>query len=303
MRNYYGAAFCWLKKYKILWYNTSSLNRLLRSGGSMLRGFYSRLQPFFDTDNDGGDNNNSQGNDNPPANADKDKKLPETAEQAFRRLVDGKFNGDYEAAALHLYDDNYRVRQAKKLVETERDTLLGNTQRDGAVVLSKEDSAAWRDYKKLGSVTDVKTWLDERRTLQGDLAKKQKDETLREVAEVTNFNLNVLRRVGNDLDYRIEEVVDAQDPNKKTKLAKVRATATVNGQQVVTELDVSKYAADNWSDLMPALTATTNGNGQAQKGQRYIQQVGVNQQQQQNGNTQSVAKGVLGSRYAPKPKE
>lgn len=268
----------------------------------MLRGFYSRLQPFFDTDNDGGDNNNSQNDNNPPANADKDKKLPETAEQAFRRLVDGRFNGDYEAAALHLYDDNYRVRQAKKLVETERDTLLGNTQRDGAVVLSKDESAAWREYKKLGSVTDVKTWLDERRTLQGDLAKKQKDETLREVAEVTNFNLNVLRRVGNDLDYRIEEVVDAQDPNKKTKLAKVRATATINGQQVVTELDVSKYAADNWSDLMPALTATTNGNGQQQQGQRYIPQVGVNQRQQ-NGNTQSVAKGVLGSRYAPKPKE
>lgn len=270
----------------------------------MLVGFISRLQPFFDTDNDGGDGNNSQGgNDNPPpASGDKDKKLPETAEQAFRKLVDNKFNGDYEAAALHLYDDNYRVRQAKKLAETERDTLRGQSEQSGQVVLSKEETAAYKEYKRLGSVADVKTWLDERRTLQSDLAKKAKDDTLREVAEVTGFNLNVLRRVGSDLEYRVEEIVDAQDTNKKTKLAKVRSTSQVNGQNVVTELDLTKYAQDNWSDLMPALTAVSGDNKQQQNGQRYIPQVGLNQQRQQDGST-SVAKSVLGGRYAPKPKE
>jgi hypothetical protein len=263
----------------------------------MLIDFISRMRPFFDTDNDGGGtggdgNDGGEGNDGNDSGSDTG--LPPTAEQSFQRLLD-RFGGDAKAAAAHLFDDNWRSRTANRLLRNENSNLKKSMPGNGAIVLKGDEAKTYNAYKQLGPIDKLQTALQERDTLQSEVATRRKDDTLREVAEAGKVKFSVLKHVGGDLTY---EIVDETTDGKTEKRVFVRTT---NEKNEVSKTPLMEYAQSKWPDFMPALTAevTSGGSsGAGGKGRLFPRQAS---QGSSGGSNVSAGQSYVQNKYGSKP--
>lgn len=107
----------------------------------------------------------------------------------------------------------YRLRETKRALTQERDELKAKLPADGAVVVAQDDAAALEAYRALGKPEEVKAALDAKAAAEGKLHTLERDATLRDVREVTGFDLDVLREIGGaEWQYTIKtETGDAGD--------------------------------------------------------------------------------------------
>lgn len=173
--------------------------------------------------------------------------------------------GDATTLALQL-DRAKRAKrdadnEAKNLRERLRaaETKLAGFEGEGVTVLRGDEAAAYREYATLGKPAEIKTKLAQTDTLAAELGTLKRDATLRQVAEVAGYKPAVLTRLGGDREYAIkDETVDG----KAVKRAYIK---TEQGEQPLTE-----YAASEWADFLPALSAGTDAaQRDQQNGVRY----------------------------------
>jgi hypothetical protein len=155
------------------------------------------------------------------------------------------------------------------------------------------DKVAARDfdaYRKLGKPAELQAALTAGVEATKALKGREKDDQLRDVAEVTGWNYKALKGAASDIDYTVKEVEENGAKRRKAFVV------TRNGEQV-TETAAQDWFQQNKDFLMPALTAgSTGGAGQQTYGQQFIQQP-VNQQRS-NGSQQPVsAAATVLSRY------
>lgn len=192
-----------------------------------------------------------------------------------------------------LERENYRYREQKRDLTTEMTTLKGKQVPEGAVVLTGADVTAYEAYAALGKPDEVKARLTERDTLAAEVAATKREKSLAEVAEAAGWNPAPLKRIGADREY---ELRDATADGKAVKVPYIKDGDTFK--------PLAEYAASEWSDVLPALQASgngqSNGNGGGQGGGvTYPAQRGGGGQQQ---SAAQVANNYVTSTYKGPPK-
>lgn len=157
---------------------------------------------------------------------------------AFQRLLE-RNNSDALRLAEQLYRENHDYRERNR-------TLQGQLPAQGAVVLSSEDAARWQQYTQLGAIPDLQTAIQERQTLQTELATLKQDAVLRDVADTAKVKFSVLKTVGAGLEYVIKDETVSGKPAKVVYIK--------DGE---TETKLDDYANTHWADFLPALRAQT----------------------------------------------
>lgn len=160
--------------------------------------------------------------------------LPADPTAAFNRLLD-RHERDGVQLARQLYDENYRYREQIR-------ALQGQLPAAGAVVLPPEQATAWATYQQLGAPDALRTALAERQQFAADVQTLRQETTLRDVAAIQGYDLDVLRTVGGALSYVIK------DETKDGKPARV-----VYVKDGETETPLSQVATQQWVKFLPAL--------------------------------------------------
>jgi hypothetical protein len=134
----------------------------------------------------------------------------------------------------------------------------------GAVVLPPDQAALWEQYRQLGTPQELSTLREEAPRLREQVSTYERDQTLQRVAEVSKLNLAPLKRVGRDLTYVFEEVADADAQGGKRQ--EVFVEVEDPNTKAKSKVAVLDYAQREWQDLLPALQANANSNGQGSGG-------------------------------------
>jgi hypothetical protein len=188
-----------------------------------------------------------------------------TFERGFNNLLE-RFGNNARRVAEHLYRQDYKHRENLRLARGEVDQLKQSMPKNGARLLDKTAARDFDAYRKLGKPADLQAKLQSADTTAARLREREKDDVLREVAEVTNWNFKALKGAASDLSYAVKEV---EENGRKLKKAYVVQTGE-NGNAAETE--ATDWFSKNKDFLLPALTAGANGNGHATYGQQFIQQ-------------------------------
>lgn len=150
-----------------------------------------------------------------------------------------RHNNDAMAVVATLLTENHGLRD-------ERRTLRGQLPAQGAVVLAPEQATAWQAYQQLGAAPDLQTALTEREQLQQRIATLQQDSTLRDVAALAKYDLEVLRTIGGDLSYVIKD----ETVNGK---AEKKVFVKVKEGEAEKEIALDKHAEAAWAKFLPSL--------------------------------------------------
>lgn len=206
----------------------------------------------------------------------------------------GRYGADMREAAYQLFRENFRMRDARRGLEEQLTEVRGQLPAQGSVVLTGDNASRWNEYTATQlTPQQIKEALGERDNLRNEVATARRESTLREVAEVSGFNLKPLARVGSELEYTIKEIDDAKSQGGKRRAAFV---VTVGTDNVRTETPVDEYAREHWDDVLPALTTDGSASGQGRSGGPVVpRQPG---QGQGNGAQQTVAQRHISSTYA-----
>lgn len=231
---------------------------------------------------------------------DTEKKLPKSAADSFKRLLD-RYGGNTRRLAAKLFDDNWAVRQRAQLLETELGTYRKQNPKNSRVITLAQYEE-FKQYRAFGKPADVKTRLDTAKTVETELATRRKDDTYSKVAELTGWSLPVLKDIGKDLEFDFDEV---DDEGEKIE----RALVVIKDGTNVTKKPVTDYADEKWAHFMPALeddnaeTTTrrksSNGNGTGE-GRRIVRQPAASGgASRSKGKITAVAGGYMSTRYGP----
>jgi hypothetical protein len=217
-------------------------------------------------------------------------------ERGFTNLME-RFGNNARRVAEHLYRQDYKHRESLRLARGEVETLKQRVPKDGSRVVDRTTARELAEYRKLGKPTEVQTRLQAGADASTKLKGREKDDVLRDIAELTGWNYKALKGAASDLDYTIKEVDDGRGGKKK-----VAHVVTRNGADA-TETPATEWFTSNRDYLLPSLTANSgNGGGGSTYGQQFIvQPVG---QQRSNGSTQpqSAASAILSRYDEPKAK-
>lgn len=162
--------------------------------------------------------------------------------QAFQgRLT--KMNGDAMAFATQLFDENYRLREDRRVLGEELKEAKKATPPAGAVVLAPDKAKEYEEYQALGTAKDLKTRIEAHVTLETEVKDLKKKEVIREVAEIYGYKPSVLEALdkmqgGLEFEIRVDEkskrkVADIKDGDKATPFP--------------------QYVEDNLADYLPSL--------------------------------------------------
>lgn len=162
-----------------------------------------------------------------------------------------RHNNDLMRVIDHLYGDNFGLREKNRELKAKNQELEGKVPGQGAVVLSADEAKLLETYKALGELELLKTALNERDQVKGELGVLRRDGILRDVAEAGGFKFGVLRTLsgntalnGGDLEFEIREV---EDGGQKKRVPYVK-----NGTGEAKPL--ADYAKTAWADFLPALS-------------------------------------------------
>lgn len=243
------------------------------------------------TANNGGEADDQQEEDEEESEEeDEDDEDAETrsAEASFSKLL-RRYGGNVREAAMELFRDNWKQRQRVRLLKDENKQLQTAARPGkGRAVVPAKDAVELAEYRKLGlKPAEVRQAVEERRTLAERLSTTERETRLREVVDATGWNLAPLKRVIGNLD--VETVEEDDGKGAKAPVSYVLTTKQVGGKDTVERTKITDYADREWSDMIPALTAQSNGG--KTNGATTNQSTG----NQQNGGRRLVRQGVGGS--------
>ncbi len=219
------------------------------------------------------------------------------AEAAFKRLLE-KNNNDGVRVAEKLFDENYQYRKQIRDLEKQVTDTQGKIPAAGAIILTGDEAATYQAYQAYGKPEEIKQALDERASLQGKLATKERESLLRDVADTVGYKPTVLanldrfaRADGKELGYEIRDAIAAD--GKPAKAVYVR-----EGDK---ELSIQDYASTHWTDYMPVLAPQATQVSTQTQGTRHVTQHAGSAAVTPK-TTKEIAQTQLDKAYKPKDK-
>jgi hypothetical protein len=155
-----------------------------------------------------------------------------------------RYSGDLERAVSTLYDENFSLREKNRKL---KDTSDAAKLPEGAMVLSKEQAAAWAAYQKLGAPEEVvaKSELDK---VSSELNRASTERLSMEAASLHGWEPRVLTDLVRDKALHLE----AKDETVDGKAKKVFYTRPLNDDTAAL-VPLEKYANDSLAPYLPAL--------------------------------------------------
>lgn len=173
---------------------------------------------------------------------------PQQPEQpsARRRASDvlEQYGGDAIRMSEKLADvlnDNHKLRETKRDLTAQLETLKAQTPTEGALVLSKDDAARWQAYQALGTPDDLGKVKTEAQTATERLAALEREATLRQAAEAHGYKAGALAK----LPSLAGQAITIKDVPGDDGTAAPRA--------FVGETPLPDYITQHDADLLPAL--------------------------------------------------
>lgn len=165
--------------------------------------------------------------------------------QAFQSRLT-KMNGDAMAFATQLFDENFHLREDKRVLGEELVAVKAKIPADDHVVLDPAEAQDYEAYKAIGKPKDIKDRLTSSETVETELADLKQKDVLREVADLHGYKLSIL--VDRDKAAGGLEISFKNDA-KGNKVAHVK-----DGDK---ETPVTEFAETNWADYLPSLKVET----------------------------------------------
>lgn len=164
-----------------------------------------------------------------------------------------KHNGDANKALTFLYTDNHDLREKNRGLKAELDAASTGTP-DPKLVLTAEQLADFAKYQALGSPDDLKKSLDAGKAYETEITGLKRGQLLTDVSGILNYNPEVLKRLAEGHELRIEDTKVTE--NGETKPVKV--VSIKDGDKFVA---LDGYAAEKWSDFLPSLRKSSEDAG------------------------------------------
>jgi hypothetical protein len=136
--------------------------------------------------------------------------------------------------------DNYRLREERRNLKAQLTEAQGKAPAEGSRVISKEEADELTAYLALGKPSAIKQAMDANGEATAKLAKLEKSERLRTAADAVGYKPSVLSTLAADLDIQVE----AKDGKPLVYVVK-------DGEKTA----LTDYAAKEWGDFLPALSA------------------------------------------------
>ncbi len=177
---------------------------------------------------------------------------PPSPTQGFANGL-ARHNGDAGQFAERLYDENFQLRETRRQLESQLETLRGQVPAESAVILTGDQAAAWAAYQELGTPDELKQ--------QGtQLNQMTRQQQIAKAAEASGYKASVLSTLIGEAEIEMRQVT--QD-GQQVDVAYIKAG---DGEAV----SLTEHAQGAWADFMPALTAA--GQGAPPQGQQFIRQ-------------------------------
>lgn len=114
-----------------------------------------------------------------------------------------------------VQSDNYSLREKNRTLRQELKDTAAKAAPDGAVLMTAEDAAALGAYRALGTPDALKGAQAAATEAQDKLAGLQRDATLRDVRDVTGYDLDILRDIGGaEWQYSIKDEGTEAEPQR-----------------------------------------------------------------------------------------
>jgi hypothetical protein len=184
----------------------------------------------------------------------------------------GKHNNDASAAINQLLSENFKLREDKRELKKHLDEAGKTKPAEGSVVLSKAEAEKWKLYQEFGKPEEIKAAIGERDTLKTEVATANREQSLRDVAEVEGWNFGVIKRLAGDLAF---EIIEGKDDKGNAK--KYANVILKNGDRTETKPAV-EYAEKEWKEFLPSLKVNDDAAGKPNNGTQYVKQPGAKSQ-------------------------
>lgn len=180
-------------------------------------------------------------------------------------MIDKRGGGESgaKAIALKLLDDNEKARNSKRIWKEKALELQKTAPKEGQVVLSKEDAAAYEEFKKLGTPAEVKTKVESAAALATEKATREKGDTVAKGAELAKLNPKLLARLAEKEGFVVElrdEKVDGKD---------VKVPYARKNEEKAATLPLAQFVDKELADYKPALLAKGDGTAASSEQQSH----------------------------------
>lgn len=173
-----------------------------------------------------------------------------------------RFSGDAVRMAEQvskLENDNYKQRDEIRDYKSKITTLEGKVPADGAIVLTGDDASHWTAYQALGKPDEITKKITDGTTAQQERDTLVRTAAVRDAADVTGFDADVLKERLGEL---LPEMREVDQDGKKVRQAFVKDGAT--------DVPLAQYAEQKWPKYLPALKQ----GGTQQTGVQFVPQTG-----------------------------
>mgnify|MGYP003575560770 CR=1 FL=1 len=181
-------------------------------------------------------------------------KLDDVPEElrAHYKLIQGKYvpeiSDDHPVKLnnTQLLNEKSAAETKAATLQADLDSAKASSLPRGHMAEPKADAELLEQVKALGKVEDIKVKLNEHETMKADLSKRQRQDSLKQVAKELGYNDEVFGRLSDLPEFRIDE-----KDGKKSIVALIQ-----DGDKTV-EKSGQEFVESTYSAFMPALKATS----------------------------------------------
>lgn len=175
--------------------------------------------------------------------------IPETLREHYK-LIQGKYvpeiSDDHPVKLnnTQLLNEKTTAETKAASLQADLDSAKASSLPRGHVAVPKADAELLEQVRALGKVDDIKVKLTEHETMKADLSKRQRQDSLKQVAKELGYNDEVFARLSDLPEFRIDE-----KDGKKSIVALIQ-----DGDKTV-EKPGLEHIESTYAPFMPALKA------------------------------------------------
>lgn len=208
-----------------------------------------------------------------------------------------KHNGNSESAISTLISENYQLRQDKRKLREDLDQQKTKTPEEGSLVLSKDESKIFNDYKTLGSIEDITKKMDNLTQVQTELDTLKFEGVIRDAASAHNYKPTILTDLVKSRGLKVEMgSVEVEEEGKKINKSSAFVIDSSNNK-----VKLDEYIQKNLPDYSEVLTIDSSSSNQ---GKQWVGGQGGSAKGTNTNNSQkTAAQKLIESRYSSDEKQ
>lgn len=220
-----------------------------------------------------------------------------TAEE-IRNIVQGLLSQQPNQQVQTLMTENFGLREDRRVLRAEVETLKKSQVPEDAIVLTGEDAETYDAFLELSlTPKQITEAITERDTLKGETAKMLKEQQVAAAAEAEGLVPSKLKQLAGDLDIVIEEIEEIAENGEKQRVKRA-FVQTKGADNVVTKTRLTEHeVVKEFLSSLKADGQSTDAQGaDGKKGTSFVKQGAGGKASGQSGKD-NPAENVLSRKY------